>query len=883
VHADNAIDVVDRNNNVMRFNEPSYGTVDLSGGHDWSGGNSETFTLSLNGASAETITLDANCANLAAVVVEIQAAIDAVFTSSEFTVSSIGGDHIKLVVESGSYFSYGAGAALVTIGWTASYNYGDKYLFIDIRGIDNGVHSCPVYTFNVAHQTESMVFDCTFNDDTMFGYNETEDEPVAAGVAQGIVGEGFDAEVEYFEDAAEDWTLVQFEIDAAAGGGYVIGLAETDDQGEYPFVYAETEVAGNKFLYIANAAGSSSVQINGWHQCYNGRYNSSDGYYYFVYVNTTNDVKKAKFKNTVEGIVDVETLSVTKPAVFNHKQQQYWFQGNVEWLIDQDHFYVRVNAGTWFSYSGNGESQTTLVWSIVNGILEVNYVAWKDTIYFVNQQGFPLKIQELVDDSYVGFDDWLNDGTDTIYQVAFSTYAVGIAEFTSQLQDPYKARIETYTEPFEDQWLLLYDDSEVILGIYKVNSYIKESGYYKLNLSGGDEIDLKVEEDSSYTTKDVPDMLTDEIDNYCAFFYQNGNISVVPATTYDKEFKNKNLANKFRWFQSAEGYIISWTPDYNIYYDQFSASGKTIQDSNVLEEPKHKTESLKYSKIVVYGGFLNGTRLESVKYGEPNFGTYYDWFAEIIDQTELDAIAAQIETDRNLKLQKIQLKTHGHGFIRAGTSVTLTLSQYSIAAETWYVVYSKYDELTDICELMITDAVYIPAVNENTETQVRIQTNQQNIGQAQDLLGTMMMLGTSNSAFVPCVLGSSSSVMKFEVNTTACANVDGTDFYSTWFLPCPTNLGTKKLYIASAKVSLNAADATDFVSAMLLIGFSAAGVRTIEVNDGTNQQPAGEYNYAFTDVDASGYISIVVYIYGEVFTQHDLEIAAVSLECYYDD
>lgn len=49
------------------------GDADLSTGHDWSGANSSTFLITVNGGVQKTITLDVNCANLVAVLAELNA------------------------------------------------------------------------------------------------------------------------------------------------------------------------------------------------------------------------------------------------------------------------------------------------------------------------------------------------------------------------------------------------------------------------------------------------------------------------------------------------------------------------------------------------------------------------------------------------------------------------------------------------------------------------------------------------------------------------------------------------------------------------------------------------------------------------------------------
>lgn len=97
---------------------PATGDVDLSGGHDWSGGNSQTFVMNYDGGANHTITLDASCATLAAVIVEVQAGIDAEFTSDEFTVSS-SGNFITIGCANAHYFNLVSGDGLTTMGLDA--------------------------------------------------------------------------------------------------------------------------------------------------------------------------------------------------------------------------------------------------------------------------------------------------------------------------------------------------------------------------------------------------------------------------------------------------------------------------------------------------------------------------------------------------------------------------------------------------------------------------------------------------------------------------------------------------------------------------------------------------------------------------------------------
>ena len=95
---------------------PIVGTVDLSGGHDWT--TSQSFKLTHNNGTQETILLTINCVNVAAIVSHIQTVIDVVFPNSEFTVG-FSTDYITLTVSAGYSFTLEEVDALATIGWTA--------------------------------------------------------------------------------------------------------------------------------------------------------------------------------------------------------------------------------------------------------------------------------------------------------------------------------------------------------------------------------------------------------------------------------------------------------------------------------------------------------------------------------------------------------------------------------------------------------------------------------------------------------------------------------------------------------------------------------------------------------------------------------------------
>ena len=90
------------------------GKTNLALGYKWADSN-ETFTIALNGADAKTVTLSNNTVNIAAVVAEVQRGINAVFPSSQFTVSAYNTNYVKIVSNEG-YFVLVDVLALASMG-----------------------------------------------------------------------------------------------------------------------------------------------------------------------------------------------------------------------------------------------------------------------------------------------------------------------------------------------------------------------------------------------------------------------------------------------------------------------------------------------------------------------------------------------------------------------------------------------------------------------------------------------------------------------------------------------------------------------------------------------------------------------------------------------
>jgi hypothetical protein len=100
-------------------NGPIIGTVNLSSGHDWSGGNTQNLIFSYNGTSY-TVSLDAACANLAEVLTELNAEIDAAITAGKVTAAAYNTNYVQFTVDAATdTFRVLASDATTTLGMAA--------------------------------------------------------------------------------------------------------------------------------------------------------------------------------------------------------------------------------------------------------------------------------------------------------------------------------------------------------------------------------------------------------------------------------------------------------------------------------------------------------------------------------------------------------------------------------------------------------------------------------------------------------------------------------------------------------------------------------------------------------------------------------------------
>ena len=183
--------------------------------------------------------------------------------------------------------------------------------------------------------------------------------------------------------------------------------------------------------------------------------------------------------------------------------------------------------------------------------------------------------------------------------------------------------------------------------------------------------------------------------------------------------------------------------------------------------------------------------------------------------------------------------------------------------------------------IQFSTAADVPKIDCVGGSDLQLETDTNTIGV--DQIAALGMLGSANAAWVPFVLehaldGSFSSIGGSGLRS---ANQGANDDYWVYTLPLPTTKGSLKLYIADIRLDINTADATDYVTVLLVQALSNTSSTSI-VNDGTDRQAQGQYTYTVNpDVDASA--GDVVRARAQVIltTTDELIITGLYASCYY--
>ena len=462
-----------------------------------------------------------------------------------------------------------------------------------------------------------------------------------------------------------------------------------------------------------------------------GKLDTSTGVYKFAYANVI-DRYYMTFDSSTHDFTKVQIVGTFRISAFSPYSQYYWFEDGIEYLMDPDLFCFKSDEDSlWHTYTATSSVECGITREFVADVvgstpsMKANYLFWGTYVFEINKANKFLRIQNTATVYVNGWADFTMTTGGAIHQLQSVDYPdVSICKVNSTIYQGPILQLINLTEPFTNEFLHLRNDDDQLIWEGFVRTYEYDTESYKYECESGVSIDLNQKIDMTFKGKTAAEIIKEVIDEYCTYIKYSTHISATPTTTYDI-VHNKTLADVLIWADNREGYLSSIRPNGEIYWDQYTASGIAILDTtNISNYPKIKKTATKYSRVIIYGGYVAGKQLVAVSFGEPNYGTFYDWFPEIRTQTELDAMLVQVINDRNIKLGKVQIECQDEGMLYYGTSSALTLAVYSIAAETWYHMGVTYDAIADTSLSLMFDAYYIPYKN---ITDKKPEQNEQNI------------------------------------------------------------------------------------------------------------------------------------------------------------
>lgn len=292
-------------------------------------------------------------------------------------------------------------------------------------------------------------------------------------------------------------------------------------------------------------------------------------------------------------------------------------------------------------------------------------------------------------------------------------------QITTKAYTPPDCIILADTAPIDNEYLILYDDNDNQIYEGFVESYeSRQQGVYTYIMRSPVEQDFSKQITVSYTAQTSHAILKDIIDNYCDFLWYDSGISTTPATTYTKTFENKTIVEIIKWLDQQENYQTSIRPTLEVYRDTYTDSGESFTEGTdfPVQTFTYVKKPLKLSIVKLNGGMVNGVRLTAISYGEANYGYYEDTLSHITSQTELQALADAIVTNKNVVLIKLNLDFATRGMLNYGTYLAITSDTYSISGDNYYILGTYYDAVSDICEIVCTSALYIPSTKTSVIT-----------------------------------------------------------------------------------------------------------------------------------------------------------------------
>jgi hypothetical protein len=533
--------------------------------------------------------------------------------------------------------------------------------------------------------------------------------------------------IRYSDDDGSSWNTLTYDIGAIPFTTDLRGLQVFKVGSNYFICYTyEDAVNQNKYQiykFLPAQALADTQNIDEHLEAYAGNVFSSE--YYFV-SSVSNVLHIYSFDGT--SITDEETLTglvySTNANVFFTKYHKYT---NIEFLIDNKYFYVRVGGSdnSWTSYTDTGTDTNAYVWEQDSGgEKRPRWIVWKDTIYRI----FPNGGQEVFQasfslDAWVGWDDWFGVGSSTVYQATSTKVtsrscivSAGLEATSTKTRLPYVAEFLAYP-PITEKSLNIkdYNGNDIFWGdIIDSGKRGKTAGQICRNSVIGDlyrPISIDAVNMAPHT------YITTYLEPYWQFI-SSGTLDTSEAAVDIPAF-NKNSAHALRWLNlrfSKTHYIIY--ADLTLNWDDGTTdSGKNaIQGTEKLGLFEEDTKNNPIKNVRVFCG-MDSTGKEIEGFDSDNVGSFelLAWHPEIDNKTDADAMATKILTANDNSQIYYKGSVFRNGMYQIGQQIDFayTGGDISVSSAKYFVTESQYDASQRKCIITLSKYLILPFHEQN--------------------------------------------------------------------------------------------------------------------------------------------------------------------------
>jgi len=283
-------------------------------------------------------------------------------------------------------------------------------------------------------------------------------------------------------------------------------------------------------------------------------------------------------------------------------------------------------------------------------------------------------------------------------------------------------------EEAPDFFLILNQESMQVSFVGKTIGYDPETKTLTAQRAADSDLNHKVNRNFYKRTTDeiIREVLAGEC--WAINFFNNG---IAPDSTVRSiNFKNRPVGEIMRWFDAVTG-RFSYLSNVSIFVSPAAplATGKTygFRDGKLTNHDA-RIVNRKAGEIYIRGG---EGKFSYVR--QDGAGIWWDYFPEINDQAELDAIALKKAAENNIKSWELDVDILDDGFLLPwGQTIEFSLEPVEpIPEQTFYIIRSSYNAQTGSNHLLISDSLYYPLSDqsegvsvENAKTEAEISSSE---------------------------------------------------------------------------------------------------------------------------------------------------------------